>query len=51
MKATNATRNESVFDLGIMNNKTLGKNLREIFYPSTQDAPNRLWYVLRVIMI
>jgi hypothetical protein len=34
-----------------MNNKTLGKNLREIFYPSTQDAPNRLWYVLRVIMI
>jgi hypothetical protein len=52
MKATNATRDESVFDLGIKNDLTLWENLRQIFYPDPNwGAPNRLWYVLRVLMI
>ena len=52
MKSENTNRDESVFDLGIQYDLTLWENLRQIFYPDPNgSAPNRIWYVLRVMMV
>ena len=53
MKSENASANETVFNLGIQNNLTLTQNLKQVFYPADVGAwaPNRIWYVLRVMLV